>query len=93
MIGRALHGTSSLGHETRRCACGTRVAPLTGMADPEHYDELPESDLGFIADVDPGVHRFTVHRGMAVALVIDTRDWYSGLLQAAMARVRLEGNN
>jgi hypothetical protein len=41
----------------------------------------------------PVVHQFTVLRGMAVALVIETRDWYSGLLQAAVARVRLEGLN
>jgi hypothetical protein len=39
------------------------------------------------------VHTFTVLRGMAVAIVIETRDWYSGLLQAALARVRLEGQN
>ena len=39
------------------------------------------------------VHQFTVLRGMAVALVIETHDWYSGLLQAALARVRLEGSN
>jgi hypothetical protein len=39
------------------------------------------------------VHRFTVQRGMAVALVIETRDWYAGLLQAAMARIRIEGQN
>ena len=39
------------------------------------------------------VHRFTVHRGMAVALVIETPDWYSGLLQAALARARIEGVN
>ena len=63
------------------------------MADHEYYDDLPEPGLEFVADDDPEVHRFTVHRGMAVALVIDTRDWYSGLLQAAMARVRLEGHN
>jgi hypothetical protein len=42
---------------------------------------------------DPTVHRFTVQRGMAVALVIETPDWYSGLLQAALARVRIEGLN
>jgi hypothetical protein len=41
----------------------------------------------------PVVHQFTVLRGMAVALVIETCDWYSGLLQAALARVRLEGQN
>lgn len=39
------------------------------------------------------IHQFTVLRGMAVALVIETRDWYSGLLQAALARIRLEGLN
>jgi hypothetical protein len=39
------------------------------------------------------VHQFTVLRGMAVAVVIETRDWYLGLLQAALARVRLEGHN
>jgi len=39
------------------------------------------------------VHQFTVLRGMAVAMVIETRDWYLGLLQAALARVRLEGHN
>ena len=39
------------------------------------------------------VHRFTVHRGMLVAIVIETPDWYAGLLQAALARVRIEGLN
>jgi hypothetical protein len=39
------------------------------------------------------VHHFTVLRGMAVAVVIETRDWYLGLLQAALARARLEGYN
>lgn len=39
------------------------------------------------------VHQFTVLRGMAVAVVIETKDWYLGLIQAALARVRLEGNN
>ena len=42
---------------------------------------------------EPVVHQFTVLRGMAVALVIETCDWYSGLLQAALARVRIEGQN
>jgi hypothetical protein len=41
----------------------------------------------------PVVHQFTVLRGMTIALVIETRDWYSGLLQAALARIRLEGQN
>ena len=39
------------------------------------------------------VHHFTVLRGMNVAVVIETRDWYLGLIQAAVARVRLEGDN
>lgn len=43
---------------------------------------------------DPAIiHRFCVYRGMAIALVIETPDWYSGLLQAAAARVRIEGQN
>jgi len=55
----------------------------------------PEPDFQDDADaaVDAIVHRFTVQRGMAVALVIETRDWYAGLLQSAMARVRIEGQN
>jgi len=39
------------------------------------------------------VHQFTVQRGMSVVLVIETTSWYVGLLQAAMARVALEGAN
>jgi len=39
------------------------------------------------------VHQFTVLRGMAIAMVIETRHWYLGLLQAALARIRLEGHN
>jgi hypothetical protein len=42
---------------------------------------------------DAIVHQFTVLRGMAVAVVIETQDWYSGLLQAALTRIRLEGDN
>jgi hypothetical protein len=30
---------------------------------------------------------------MVVAIVIETLDWYGGLLQAALARVRIEGLN
>jgi hypothetical protein len=77
-------------------AHGTRVAPLNVMLpEPESHEDLPEGAIDFpeeLAD-DAEVHRFTVQRGMAVALVIETRDWYSGLLQAAMARVRIEGQN
>jgi hypothetical protein len=58
------------------------------LPEPE-YEPEPAPD----ATDDGEVHRFTVQRGMAIALVIETRDWYSGLLQAAMARVRVEGQN
>jgi hypothetical protein len=63
------------------------------LPDPEFHEDLPEPELGVTEDDDAAVHRFTVQRGMAVALVIETRDWYSGMLQAAMARVRIEGQN
>ena len=65
------------------------------LPEPESHDELPEGAVNLPADTadDAEVHRFTVQRGMAVALVIETRDWYSGLIQAAMARVRIEGHN
>jgi len=66
-------------------ACGTCVAPFARM--------LPEPESPEEAAHEPVVHHFTVHRGMAVAVVIETRDWYAGLLQAAMARVRIEGQN
>jgi hypothetical protein len=42
---------------------------------------------------DSTVHQFTVQRGMSVVLVIETTSWYAGLLQAALARVTLEGEN
>ena len=58
------------------------------LPEPEYEPELP-----YDTNDDGEVHRFTVQRGMAIALVIETRDWYSGLLQAAMARVRVEGQN
>jgi len=54
------------------------------MTDPMSWDKTPEGEV---------VHTFTVLRGMAIALVIETRDWYSGLLQAALARIRIEGQN
>jgi hypothetical protein len=66
-----------------------RVAPAlhpdTGMStEPSPSEKTPDGQV---------VHTFTVLRGMAVALVIETRDWYSGLLQAALARIRIEGKN
>jgi len=39
------------------------------------------------------VHQFTVSRGMTAVLVIETTSWYLGMLQAALARIALEGNN
>ena len=54
---------------------------------------LPDPEPQGDAAADDVVHRFTVQRGMLIALVIETRDWYAGLLQAAMARVRIEGQN
>ena len=39
------------------------------------------------------VHHFTVSRGMTPVLLIETTAWYLGLLQAALARVTLEGQN
>ena len=39
------------------------------------------------------VHQFTVSRGMTPVLVIETTSWYLGLVQAALARVALEGQN
>ena len=58
--------------------------PDTSMSDPTPSEQVPEGQV---------VHTFTVLRGMAIAIVIETRDWYSGLLQAAVARVRIEGLN
>lgn len=52
------------------------------------------SDLEPVApEPEIPVHQFTVQRGMSVVLVIETTSWYSGLLQAALARIRLEGEN
>ena len=45
------------------------------------------------ATPDATVHQFTVLRGMVVAVVIETPDWYRGLIQAALTRIRLEGYN
>ena len=52
-------------------------------AEPEPAAPAPESP----------VHQFTVNRGMLVVLVIETTSWYAGLLQAAVARIALEGQN
>jgi hypothetical protein len=53
----------------------------------------PEPDWPDESPPDIPVHRFTVHRGMVVVVVIETPDWYSGLIQAAATRVRMDGAN
>lgn len=65
-------------------ACGITVAVSVGMADEPPQDERPPEGI---------VHQFPVNRGMAIVLVIETTFWYSGLLQAALARITLEGQN
>jgi hypothetical protein len=54
------------------------------MAEGQSRDEPPDDGV---------VHQFPVNRGMAIVLVIETTYWYSGLLQAALARITLEGQN
>jgi hypothetical protein len=66
-----------------------RVAPALHSDTSMPAEPTPPEDPATPAVV----HQFTVLRGMAVAVVIETRDWYLGLLQAALARVRLEGHN
>jgi hypothetical protein len=64
------------------------------VAPPLQTDSGMPAEPSRPEDAAPAVvHQFTVLRGMAVAVVIETRDWYLGLLQAALARVRLEGHN
>jgi hypothetical protein len=50
-------------------------------------DESPQNPPGQV------IHHFTVRRGMAVVLIIETTDWYLGLLQAALVRLSLESQN
>jgi len=54
------------------------------MADPLPPDEATSPER---------IHRFVVTRGMAVVLVVESVSWYVGLLQAALARVVVEGHN
>jgi hypothetical protein len=63
---------------------GIAVALSVGMADGPPRNEPPADEV---------VHQFPVNRGMAIVLVIETTFWYSGLLQAALARITLEGQN
>ena len=64
---------------------GTGVAPLACVqSDSGAFNDSPQQAI---------IYRFSVNRGMAIALVIETPHWHSGLLQAALARVRIEGQN
>ncbi len=67
---------------------GTVVADVLGMAD----EPIPAPSEPVGEPTGP-VHQFTVNRGMLVVLVIETTSWYAGLLQAAVARIALEGQN
>src|SRR5262249_48787452 len=65
---------------------GTSVAPEVGVqpeADGPH-DRPPQQVI---------IYRFSVNRGLNVGPVSEPPDWYAGLLQAALARVRIEGLN
>ena len=52
-------------------------------------DPLPPEE----ASPPAPIHRFVVTRGMAVVLVVESVSWYVGLLQAALARIVVEGHN
>ena len=39
------------------------------------------------------MHQSTVRRDMSVVLVIEPTSWYSGLRQAAVARMPVDGEN
>lgn len=57
--------------------------------DDEAENEVPADPV----EPEEPVHQFTVNRGMLTVLVIETPCWYGGLLQAAVARITLEGYN
>jgi hypothetical protein len=65
-------------------AYGIGVADSVVMTDPREPDEAAPPER---------LHRFVVTRGMAVVLVVESVSWYVGLLQAALARVVVEGHN
>ena len=68
----------------RGSGCGIGVAVSVAMPDPPEPQETQPTER---------VHQFTVSRGMTPVLVIETTSWYLGLVQAALARVALEGQN
>ena len=65
-------------------AYGIGVAASVAMTDPLQPDEAAPPER---------LHRFVVTRGMAVVLVVESASWYLGLLQAALARLVVEGHN
>jgi hypothetical protein len=68
----------------RGSSYGIGVAASVVMTDPLEPGEPAPSER---------LHRFVVTRGMAVVLVVESVSWYVGLLQAALARVVVEGHN
>ncbi|MGH7278471.1 MAG: hypothetical protein ACREJG_07260 [Candidatus Rokuibacteriota bacterium] len=69
------------------------------MSDAEHSEPFePFEPFEPTGPTDHGarhavIHRFTVLRGMAPVLVIESSDWYAGLVQAALARVMVDAAN
>ena len=68
-----------------RVCVAPQLLPLQAMSEAPAPEPLPPPPAP--------VHQFTVQRGMSIVLVIETTSWYSGLLQAALARITLEGEN
>ena len=68
----------------RGSAYGIGVAASVDMTDPLQPEEAAPPER---------VYCFVVTRGMAVVAVVESVSWYVGLLQAALARVVVEGHN
>ena len=84
-VARMRRATFAIARDFAHLRVASALQPDTGMIDPAPSEKTPERQ--------EAIHTFTVLRGMAVAIVIETHDWYSGLLQAALARIRIEGLN
>src|SRR5262249_31565547 len=83
-----LRASIAAGREVRplgRGFIGRRLANFAiRMAELTPRTDTPETVV---------VHTFTVFRRMSPAILMEQPDWYFGLLQAAAARVRIEGQN